>query len=77
MNNFNIEDYFPRSVFLRYVMRFKSLTEIWTKDNLKKAIAEDCKKDNKMTDKQLEKFVLVFDRIQEIMDAEKEGKTSI
>ena len=77
VNNFNIEDYFPRSVFLRYVMRFKSLTEIWTKDNLKKAIAEDCKKDNKMTDKQLEKFAFVFDRIQEIMDAEKEGKTSI
>ena len=58
-------------------MRFKSLTEIWTKDNLKKAIAEDCNKDNKMTDKQLEKFAFVFDRIREIMDAEKEGKTRI
>lgn len=30
-----------------------------------------------MTDKQLEKFAFVFDRIQEIMDAEKKGKTSI
>ena len=36
-------------------------------DKLKTAIAEDCKKDNKMTDKQLEKFAFVFDRIQEII----------
>ena len=30
-----------------------------------------------VTDKQLEKFTFVFDRIQEIMDAEKEGKPCI
>lgn len=42
-----------------------------TKDNFKKAIAEDSKKVNKMTDKQLEKYAYVFDRIQEILDAEK------
>ena len=76
INNFNIEDYFPRHVFLRYVMRFKSLTELWTKDRLKKCMADDCK-EGKMTDKQLEKFSLVFDRVQEIMNAEKNGKTEL
>lgn len=70
--NFNIEDYFPRAVFLKYVMRFRSLTEIWTKDNLKRSMAQDCEK-GLMTDKQLEKFSFVFDRIQEIMNAEVTG----
>lgn len=70
--NFNIEDYFPRPVFLKYVMRFRSLTEIWTKERLKSYIAQDCEK-GVMTDKQLERFSFVFDRIQEIMDANSAG----
>ena len=72
VDNFNIEDYFPRSVFLKYIMRFKALTEIWTKDRLKRNMAKDCE-DGLMTDKQLEKFCHVFDRIQEIMDADTAG----
>ena len=52
------------------------LTELWTKDRLKKCMADDCK-EGKMTDKQLEKFSLVFDRVQEIMNAEKNGKTEL
>lgn len=70
--NFNIEDFFPRSVFLKYIMRFKALTEIWTKDRLKRHMAEDCA-NGLMTDKQLEKFSFVFDRVQEIMDADAAG----
>ena len=73
VDNFNIEDYFPRSVFLKYIMRFKALTEIWTKDRLKRNMAKDCEK-GLMTDKQLEKFSYVFDRIQEIMDADAAGQ---
>lgn len=76
ITNFNIEDYFPRSVFLKYIMRFKALTEIWTKERLKRNMADDCGK-GLMTDKQLEKFSYVFDRIQEIMDAERNGKTEL
>lgn len=72
VENFNIEDYFPRSVFLKYIMRFKALTEIWTKDRLKRNMAKDCE-NGLMTDKQLEKFSYVFDRIQEIMDADAAG----
>lgn len=53
-------------------MRFKALTEIWTKERLKHDMALDCGK-GLMTDRQLEKFSLVFDRIQEIMDADAAG----
>ena len=74
--NFNLEDYFPRPVFLRYVMSFKSLKEICTEKNLKDNLASDCLA-GKMTDKQLEKFSYVFDRVQEIMDAEARGLTEI
>lgn len=76
VTNFNIEDFFPRSVFLKYIMRFKALTDIWTKERLKHKMAEDCE-NGLMTDKQLEKFSYVFDRIQEIMDAEKDGMTEL
>lgn len=76
VTNFNIEDFFPRSVFLKYIMRFKALTEIWTKDRLKRNLAIDCG-NGLMTDKQLEKFSLVFDRIQEIMDADAAGLDNI
>lgn len=72
VENFNIEDYFPRSVFLKYIMSFKALTEVWTKDRLKRNMAKDCEK-GLMTDKQLEKFSIVFDHIQEIMNAEAAG----
>ena len=67
--NFNLEDYFPRAVFLKYVMSFKSLKDLCTEKNLKDSLAADCLA-NKMTDKQLSRFSLVFDRIQEIMDAD-------
>lgn len=76
VTNFNIEDYFPRSVFLKYIMRFKALTDIWTKDRLKRNMAQDCG-NGLMTDKQLEKFSHVFDCIQEIMDADAHGLTEV
>lgn len=74
--DFNIEDYFPRPVFLRYVMQFKGLKTLCSESNLKNQIANDCSKDL-MTDKHLKNFKYVFDRIQEIMDAEIQGKDHI
>lgn len=76
VEDFNIEDYFPRSVFLRYVMKFKGLKTLCSESNLKSQIAADCSR-NKMTDKQLLNFKYFFDRVQEIMDAEIQGNDHI
>lgn len=76
IKNFNLEDYFPRNVFLRYVMRFKSLEDICTKKVLKESMAKDCLA-GKMTDKQLEKFALAFERIEEIIAADNNGSNMI
>lgn len=76
VSDFNIEDYFPRAVFLRYVMQFKGLKTLCSESNLKYQIANDCSKDL-MTDNQLKNFKYVFERIHEIMDAEVQGKDHI
>lgn len=76
VSNFNLEDYFPRPVFLRYVMSFKSLKDICTEKNLKDNLAADSQA-GKITDKQFEKFSYVFDRIQDILDADARGQTEI
>lgn len=73
---FNLEDYFPRQVFLRYVMKFKSLKELCTEKNIKNKMEEDCK-NGRMTDKQLKNFATFFERVQEILDAEADGRTRI
>lgn len=72
MKKFNIEDYFPRPVFLKYVMAFKGLKDICTEANLKSKIADDCTK-NLIANKYFDNFKYLFDRIQKIMDAETQG----
>ena len=74
--DFNIEDYFGRYVFLRYVMSFKNLNEIKDKDWLKREIAKDCKA-GKLKDTDFKRFDVVFKLIEEIKAAELAGRDSI
>lgn len=74
--NFNIEDYFDHHVFLKFVMSFKSLNEIVEKNSLKQKLANMCK-NNELPDKKYEKFAKLFDFIEEIRQADFEGKIKI
>lgn len=74
--DFNIEDYFPRSVFLKYVMSFRSLNEIMTKEKIKNHMADDCL-NGVISGKRYEKFKAVFDLIGQIRTAEKAGLDKI
>lgn len=62
--NFNIEDYFSKSLLNRYVLNsFKGLDSIVTKDNFKRSLERDC---NSFDDKEFKHFKSVFDLILEI-----------
>lgn len=62
--NFNIEDYFSKSLLNKYVFStFKSLDTIVTKDNVKRALDRDC---NTFQDNEFKHFKTVFDLILEI-----------
>lgn len=74
--NFNIEDYFHRSVLLKFVMSFKSLNEIVEKNSLKSKLANMCKT-NELPDNKFTKFSKLFDFLEEIKHAESEGKDKI
>lgn len=74
--NFNIEDYFDRSVFLKLVMSFKVLNEITEKKTFKQRLADLCT-ENKIADKKFEKFTQLFSFLKEIKQADSEGKTKI
>lgn len=72
VSNFNVEDYFPHSVFLRHVMRFRSLSDVVTKDALKKAFERDCLND-KIKDNQYKNFKCLFALLHDIKAAEGTG----
>lgn len=74
--NFNIEDYFDRSVFLKLVMSFKVLNDIAGKDALKHKLAELCT-NNKINDNKFKKFAQLFKLLDEIIQAEADGKTKL
>lgn len=74
--NSNIEDYFPRTIFVRYIMKFKSLNTIIDKKGLKESLEEDCK-NNKLKPKAFRKFKVVFMLIQEMRLQENKGKTNV
>lgn len=74
-NNFNIEDYFPRRVFLRHVLRFRNLNEVMDKDALKKKMAEDCKPGGKMKEADYKHFAVVFQLIEDVKAADVAGLT--
>lgn len=62
--NFNIEDYFSKSLLNKYVLNsFKGLDSIVTKDKFKKSLERDC---NNFPDKEFKYFKLIFDLILEI-----------
>ena len=73
---FNIEDYFSRSIFLRYIMRFRSLDEIITKDSVKRSMERDCNS-GKINGKHFEKFEFVFMLIDNIRTADKNGEVIV
>jgi predicted ATP-dependent endonuclease of OLD family len=63
-DNFNIEDYFNKSLLTKYILRtFKNLNSIATKDNVKRALERDC---NSFSNKEFNHFSAVFDLIIEI-----------
>lgn len=74
--NFNIEDYFPHKVFLKFVMSFQTLNEIVEKNSLKSKLANMCKR-NELLDSSYSKFAVLFDFIKNIKQAESEGKYKI
>lgn len=72
VGNSNIEDYFPRSIFLKYIMKFKSLNTIVDKKGLKEALEKDCK-NNRFKSNAFKKFEVVFQLIQDIRLHDKDG----
>lgn len=73
---FNVEDYFTKTTLGRYIHSFSSLNEIISKKSLKDLLKNDCIA-GAFTHKQLRHFHLVFDLINEIRQAEREGKDII
>lgn len=69
---FNIEDYFGHGWMLHYVLSFRSLNEVWTKDAIKRAMSRDCENGD-VADKYFTKFAYVFDLIDTIKAADVAG----
>lgn len=72
VGNFNVEDYFPRRIFLKFVMSFKKLNDVVGKDALKKLMAEACK-NSMISGKDYDKFKAVFQLIEDIKIADASG----
>ena len=69
---FNIEDYFGHGRMLHYVLSFRSLNEVWSKDAIKRAMSRDCENGD-IADKYFSKFAYVFDLIDTIRAADVAG----
>ena len=74
--NFNIEDYFPRRIFLHHILSFRNLNTIVSKKSLKEKLAEDCK-NNRIKEKDLKRFVAVFELLEMIKAADINGQEHI
>lgn len=72
----NIEDYFHHSVLSKFVMSFKTLNDIVEKNSLKSKLADMCN-NNELPDQKFSKFEKLFDFIEEIKQADSEGKAKI
>lgn len=72
----NIEDYFHHSVLSKFVMSFKNLNDIVEKNSLKSKLADMCT-NNELPDEKFSKFERLFDFIEEIRQADSDGKTKI
>lgn len=71
-SNFNIEDYFPRRIFLHYILSFRSLNDVIDKDKLKNKMATDCQNDQRKKE-DFKNFKAVFDLVEEIKTADAAG----
>lgn len=71
--NFNIEDYFPRRLFLHHVLSFRNLNEVMDKDGLKRKMATDCKTGGKVKQADYKHFAVVFQLIEDIKAADAAG----
>lgn len=74
VTNFNIEDYFPRQLFLHYILKFRSLSEIVEKSKVKSDMAADCEKPGEIKDAHYKKFEKVFQLLAAIRKAENEDR---
>ena len=74
--NSNIEDYFPRTIFVRYITKFKSLNTIIDKKGLKESLENDCK-NNKLKPKAFRKFKTVFQLIEKMLLQESKGEVRV
>ena len=75
-NGFNIEDYFLRTVFMRYIMRMRSINEVFDKDKLKRQMATDCRS-SVLRGKDFKRFERVFSLIEEIKAADAQGQSQL
>lgn len=73
---FNIEDYFRRKTFTKFVLKFKTLNEVMGKDALKKKFETACL-DLTIKGDDYQDFAAVFELIEKIKDAENLGKDKI
>ena len=71
--DFNIEDYFRRRIFTKFVLKFKTLNEVMGKDALKKKFEAACL-DLTIKGDDYQDFAAVFELIERIKEAEIEGK---
>lgn len=71
--NFNIEDYFPRRLFLHHVLSFRNLNEVMDKDGLKRKMATECKTGGKVKQADYKHFAVVFQLIEDIKAADAAG----
>lgn len=76
IEDFNVEDYFPRNCKMHYIMRGKSINNICTKETFKKELSKDCDEGN-INDKHFKHFETVLSLFEEILQAEKDGQKKI
>lgn len=74
--NFNIEDYFPRRIFLHHILSFRNLNTIISKKSMKDELAKDCK-NGIIQGKDFTRFSVVFELIEAIKKADAEGKEQL
>jgi len=74
-DNFNIEDYFSRKVLCKYLLECRVIDDL-SKNTFKVKMEEACKKD-KIKHEYYKNFEMLFNLIERIKEAQKEGKDKI
>lgn len=76
IEEFNVEDYFPRNCKMHYIMSGRSINDICSKETLKQHLSEDCDK-GIVNKNYFKNFSKVFTLFEDILSAEKNGITKI